>query len=279
MSPGTRGRLRIGVLLALATALAPAAIAEPIEPASPASRVGFDQKLGADVPRDLEFRDEQGRVVHLGDYFGKRPLVLQLAYYECPMLCGMAIDGLATSLKAVALVPGRDFDLLTVSFKPDETPEQARKRKASAMEVLGGTEAAQAWHFLTGQAPAIDALTSTVGFRYAWDEEQQQYAHATGIVILTPEGRVARYFFGVEYKPRDLRFGLMEASGGRIGTLADQLLLLCYHYNPATGRYGAFAMTSIRAGGLITLLGLGALVLLLRRQERKRSLPEREDRE
>lgn len=261
--------LRIVVLLA-AGLVSPGGVgAEPIEVSSPASRVGFDQKLGASAPLDLVFRDEEGREIRLRDAIGGRPAILQLAYYECPMLCTMAIEGLATTLKAVSKEPGREFVIVTVSFKPDETPEQARARKREALAVLGRPEAGPSWRFLTGSEASIAALTSAVGFRYAWDEEQKQYAHATGIVLITPEGVISRYFFGVEYKPRDIELGLVESSSGRIGTLADKLLLLCYHYDPSTGRYGAIVMNGVRAAGALTVLVMvGCLVWALRRERR-----------
>ena len=261
------------VTVALAVlALAPAGVSgEALEATSPAREVGFDQKLGAQIPLSLEFRDDAGRTVRLGDYFGQKAVVIQLVYYECPMICGLAIEGLAKSLKAVGLEPGSDFTIVTVSFNPRETPEQALQRKEEALRVYGDAGLGKSWHFLVGRKEEILSLTSTVGFRYAWDEEQQQFAHATGIVIATPDGRVARYFFGVEHTPRDMKFGLIEASGGEIGSFTDQLLLLCYHYNPTTGRYGMIAMTSIRVGGAITVVVLGGFVLLMLLRERRRS--------
>ena len=263
------GRAARAVLHVLALAACPA-FAERIEPNSPAREVGFDQKLGDQFPLDLEFKDETGATVRLGQYFGKKAVLVQFVYFNCPMICSMALEGLAKTMKALALDPGRDFEIVTISFDPRDTPEVAAKRKEATIEAFGRADAAPAWHFLTGTQDAIRKVTSATGFRYTWDEEQQQFAHATGIVIVTPEGKIARYFFGVEYKPRDIRFGLVEGSGGKIGTLADQLLLLCYHYNPTTGKYGAIAMSSIRAGGLVTVLLLGVFIALMFRRERKR---------
>jgi protein SCO1/2 len=251
------------VLLA-ATSLVPAA------PPSPALEVGFDQKLGEQVPLDLEFRDEEGRVVRLGDLFQGRPVILSLAYYDCPMLCGLSLQGIASSLKTLAFDAGKEFEVVTVSFNPKETPAQARTKKTQSLDLYGRPDAAPGWRFLTGDLEPIRRLTGAVGFRYAWDEEQKQYAHPTGIVVLTPAGRIARYFFGVEYAPKDLRLGLVEAAEGRIGSLADRLLLLCYRYDPKTGRYSGLAIGAVRAGGLLTVVVLGACIALAVRRERRR---------
>jgi protein SCO1 len=247
--------------------------AEPPAAAAPlpeALQVGFDQNLGGQVPLDLELRDEEGRDVRLGDLFGGRPVILSLAYYGCPMLCGMALQGIASSLKTLSFDAGREFEVVTVSFDPKETPAQARDRKTQSIDLYGRPGAAQGWRFLTGSAESIRALTQAVGFRYAWDEEQKQYAHPTGIVLLTPKGRIARYFFGVEYAPKDLRLGLIEAADERIGTLADRLLLLCYRYDPKTGRYSGLAISLIRAGGIVTLLALVAGVTTAVLREKRR---------
>ena len=236
----------------------------------PALRVGFDQNLGAQVPLDLAFRDEDGRAVRLGELFRDRPVVLSLAYYDCPMLCGLSLEGIASSLKTLSFVPGKEFEMITVSFDPRDTPVQARLRKARSLDLYGRPGAAPGWRFLTGDAEAIRRLTGAVGFRYAWDEEQKQFAHPTGIVVLTPDGRIARYFFGVEYAPKDLRLGIVEASEGRIGTLADRLLLLCYQYDPKTGRYSGVALGLVRAGGLATVVTIGLLIGTTVWRERRR---------
>ena len=240
-------------------------------PLPEALQVGFDQRLGAQVPLDLEFRDEEGVTVRLGDLFGGRPVILSLAYYGCPMLCGMALQGIASSLKTLSFDAGREFEVVTVSFEPKETPQQARARKAQSIDLYGRPGADRGWRFLTGDAEPIRRLTQAVGFRYTWDEEQKQYAHPTGIVVLTPQGRIARYFFGVEYAPKDLRLGLIEAADGRIGGLADRLLLLCYQYDPKTGRYSGLAIALIRAGGIATLAALGLFIALALRRERRRA--------
>jgi protein SCO1/2 len=239
-------------------------------PVDPGADIGFDQRLGGQVDLDLPFRDESGRDVRLRDYVRDRPVVLSLAYYGCPMLCGLALQGLAGSLKPLAFEPGREFVVLTVSFNPRETPAMARAARDSALAAYGRPGGASGWHFLTGDEEAIRRLTDDVGFRYAWDEESRQYAHATGIVLLTPEGRISRYFFGIDYAPKDLRLGLIESAGGRIGTLADRLLLLCYRYDPHTGRYSAAAMGAVRAGAVVAVLGLGTLIVRMLRRERRR---------
>ena len=236
----------------------------------PALRVGFDQRLGEQVPLDLEFRDEEGGAVRLGDLFEDRPVILSLAYYDCPMLCGLSLQGIASSLKTLRFDAGKEFEVITVSFNPQDTPGQARSRKVQSLDLYGRPGAGKGWRFLTGEAKAIRRLTGAVGFRYAWDEEQKQYAHATGIVLLTPAGKIARYFFGVEYAPKDLRLGLVEAADGRIGTLADRLLLLCYRYDPKTGRYSGLALGLVRAGGLATVMALGVLIASTIWRERRR---------
>ena len=268
--------------LAAAAATTPAAAssgggmlggAEPPAAAAPlpeALQVGFDQNLGGQVPLDLEFRDEEGRAVRLGDLFGGRPVILSLAYYGCPMLCGMALQGIASSLKTLSFDAGREFEVVTVSFDPRETPAQARDRKTQSIDLYGRPGASQGWRFLTGDAEPIRALTRAVGFRYVWDAEQKQFAHPTGIVLLTPKGRIARYFFGVEYAPKDLRLGLVEAADERIGTLADRLLLLCYRYDPKTGRYSGLAITLIRVGGIGTLVALVAGITTAVVREKRR---------
>ena len=229
--------------------------------------IGFDQRLGDKVPLDAVFRDETGRAVKLGDYFGKRPVVLSLAYYECPMLCTVTLNGLASALDVLSFDPGRDFEIVTVSFEPKETPELAAAKKAAYLHRYHRPGAAAAWHFLTGDAAQIRRLTEAVGFRYAWDETTKQYAHASGIMVLTPEGRLARYLYGVEYAPKDLRFALVEASQGKILSPVDRLLLYCYHYDPSRGRYGTTVMAVLRLAGILTVAGLGALVIVLRRRE------------
>lgn len=240
-------------------------------PQSPGREVGFDQKMGARLPLDATFRDEAGRDVRLGDYFGKKPVVLSLAYYECPMLCGMALEGLARSLKGFDLVPGKDFEVVTLSFNPTEKPELARGKKTNLVQFYGKPGGEEGWHFLTGDEAQIRRVTETVGFRYRWDEKQKQYAHATGVVLVTPEGVVSRYFFGIEYAPKELRLGLSEASSGKVGGLTAQLLLLCYQYDPSVGKYTASTLKVLKVAAAATMLALGGFIAVMLRRERVRA--------
>jgi protein SCO1 len=234
-------------------------------------KVAFDQKLNAQLPLDLPFRDETGRAVVLGDYFNHgRPVVVSLVYYECPMLCTLVLNGLAGAMKGMSLEPGKDYDLVTVSFNPRETPQLASAKKKTYVQRYGHAEAGTSWHFLTGEDAAIRQLTQAVGFHYVYDEATGQYAHATGIMVATPDGRLAKYLYGIEYSPRDLRLALVDASAGRIGSPVDRLLLYCYHYDPKTGKYGLVVMSLIRIGGLITMVALGAFIAVMVSRERRR---------
>jgi protein SCO1/2 len=229
--------------------------------------VGVDQHLDGQVPLDLQFRDETGKSVRLGDYFGKRPVILNLAYYGCTMLCGEVQSGIIGSLRALEFNPSTDFDIVTVSFDPKETPEQAAARKNSLLQRYHRPGAEQGWHFLTGDQHNIEALTRSVGFDYQYDPTVNQWAHAAAIMVLTPQGKISKYFYGVEFAPKDLRFGLIEASDNKIGTVVDQMLLYCYHYNPATGKYGAVIMNVLRLAGVATVLILGGLIFILFRRD------------
>jgi len=229
--------------------------------------VGVDQHLDAQVPMDLQFRDENGKSVRLGDYFGKRPVILNLAYYGCTMLCGEVQSGVIGSLKAVNFTPSKDFDIVTVSFDPRETPEMAMAKKKSLLLRYRREGAEQGWHFLTGDQHNIEALTKSVGFDYQFDPHSMQWAHAAAVMVLTPQGKISKYFYGIEFAPKDLRFGLIEASQDKIGTLVDQMLLYCYHYNPATGRYGAVIMNVLRLAGAATALILGGFVFIMFRRD------------
>ncbi len=232
--------------------------------------VGIDQKLNAPVPLDLHFRDEAGRSVPLATYFHGKPVLLALVYYRCPMLCTQILNGVETSLKAVSLNPGQDFEVVSVSFDPQDTPETAGGKRKSVLQRYGRPGTEKGWHFLTGNEPEIRALTNAAGFRYKFDPVTQQFAHASAIMILTPEGRLSRYYYGVEYSPRDLRLGLVEASANKIGTPVDEILLFCFHYDPATGKYGAVAMNMLRgAGALFVLLGGGVLLIVFRHDIRR----------
>jgi len=233
--------------------------------------VGIEQHLDDQIPPDLSFRDESGKSVRLGDYFGKKPMILNLVYYQCPMLCGEVLSGLESALRVLKFDVGKEFDVLTVSFDPRETPDMATKKKAEFLKRYGRPGAADGWHFLTGPQESIDALTKAAGFQYQYDPKTGQFAHATAIMVLTPEGKVAQYYYGVEYAPKDLRLGLIQASQNKIGTLADQVLLYCYHYDPTTGKYGAVISRVLQLSGLATILVLGVLMTVLIRSGRQDS--------
>jgi len=237
------------------------------------AEVGFDQRLDAQVPRDLVFQNERGQAIALRSYFGDKPLILALSYYECTMLCPLVFEGLEQSLSALTFDIGKEFDVISVSIDPTETPAIAAAKKAPYIQQYGRSGAANGWHFLTGDHAAIDRLAESIGFRFAYDAEQQQYAHAAGIVVLTPTGKIARYFYGLDYAPQDLRLGLVEASANRIGSPVDQFLLRCYHYDPVTGKYGIAIQVVMKAAGLLTVLLLGGLILMLNRQEKNYGLP------
>jgi protein SCO1/2 len=234
---------------------------------APLRKVGIDQRLNNQVPLDLVFTDENGQEVRLGQYFGKKPVVLSLVYYDCPMLCTQVLNGLTGSLKALKFDVGRDFEVVTVSFDPREKADLARQKKDGYMARYGREGAAAGWHFLTGSEASIAALTGAVGFHFAWDEETQQFAHASGIMILTPEGKVSRYFYGIDYAPRDMQLGLVEASNNKIGSPVDQILLYCFHYDPQTGKYGFVIMNAMRVLGFATFFGLALLIFVMKRRE------------
>lgn len=225
--------------------------------------VGIEQHLGEQIPADLMFRDETGKAVRLGDYFGKKPMILNLVYYQCPMLCGEVLTGLESALRPLKFDVGNQFDVLTVSFNPNETPELAAQKKAEYLKRYKRAGADAGWHFLTGPEPSIEALTNAAGFQYEYDAKTQQFAHATAIMILTPSGKIAQYYYGVEFAPKDLQLGLVEASGNKIGSPLDQMLLYCYHYDPDTGKYGAIISRILKISGLATILVLGAFVGLM----------------
>lgn len=277
-------RVVLGVLLFLLTSIPPLAAQitgaptpgyrpEPGVAASTMPRalqeIRFDQKLDTPLPLDTTFRDEDGRAVQIGEYFGAKPAVLAFVYYDCPMLCTQVVNALASSLRTLSLTAGEEFDVVLVSFDPRETPALAKQKKAEAVARYGRPETAGGWHFLTGDEPAIRRLTEAAGFRYVWDEDTKQFAHPSGVIVVTPDGRPARYLFGIEYGPRDLRLALVEASAGKIGSPADQLLLFCYHYDPMTGRYGFVVMRVLRVLGVATVLGILAFIIVMVRRERR----------
>jgi len=269
-----KGRTALALTLALVPALAAAqmgAVAPP-RPATPGvlQEIGFDQRLGEAVPLELAFTDETGRAVKLSDYFGKKPVVLSLVYYECPMLCTISLNGLAGALEVLSFVPGQEFEVVTVSFDPTETSALAAAKKKAYMARYQRPEAHAGWHFLTGPKESVDALTRAVGFRYVWDEATRQFAHPAGVLVLTPEGRISHYLFGVEYAPKDLRLALVDAASGGIGNLTDQLLLYCYRYDPQTGSYSARILDIVRVLGVLTVVGLGVFILTASRKRRPR---------
>lgn len=229
--------------------------------------VGIDQKLNASVPLDLTFTDENGKTVELQQYFGQKPVILSLVYFKCPMLCTRILDDLDESLKQVPLNMGKDYTVLTVSFDPTDTPVLANSKRQLYTGMYGRAGGAQGWHFLTGKESQIKALTAAVGFRYAYDPASQQYAHASGIMILTPQGKLSRYFYGITFRPLDLRLGLVDASHGNIGSPVDEVLLFCCQYDPATGKYGVIISHVIQLAGGVTLLLLGGLIFVLFRRE------------
>ena len=263
---------RLGVLLLLCSCAALAQF-RPNEKPKALEEVGLDQLLNNRVPLDATFTDEQGRTVRLGDYFsGNKPVVLSLVYYQCPMLCGEVLKGMTSTLAAIKLEPGRDFQIVTISIDPTDTPATAFAKKQA---VLGRYKRAQAdagWHFLVGQKPQIDLVANSVGYHYRYDAPSKQYFHPAAIMVLTPQGHVAQYFYGIEYAAQDVRLGLVEASNEKIGTITDQILLFCYHYDAAQGRYTPAIMRAVRIGGVITLLGLGTLLgVLIRRGPRSQA--------
>jgi protein SCO1/2 len=249
------------------------AIAASVLPAA-LRNIGVDQKLNEQVPLNLVFHDEAGQDAPLASYFGSRPVVLAMVYYQCPMLCTQILNGLVMSLRYMTLESGQDFEVIAVSIDPTETPALAAKKKAEYVRRYAKGSAG--WHFLTGAEPQIKQLASAVGFRYAYDPKTKQYAHASAIMVLTPSGRLSRYFYGIEYSPRDLRLGLVEASENKIGTPVDQVLLYCYHFDPSTGKYSAIVMNIVRLAGLLTLLIFGPLLIWLWRSDpnRRRSAGE-----
>jgi protein SCO1/2 len=254
--------------IAALTLLASPIFAQQPGPPPILREVSIAQRLNEPIPREIIFRDENGKIVHLGDYFGTKPIVLSLVYFDCPALCTEVLNGELRTMKAITLDLGKDFDAITVSFEPKDTPELAKAKRDVYAGQYGRPGARENWHFLTGDQPSIDALTQAAGFHYAYDSASRQYAHAAAILVLTPHGRIARYFYGVQYPGRDVRLGLVEASEGKIGTPTDHALLYCYQYDPATGKYGLIVMNVVRAGGVLTMLVLGIFMFVMFRRER-----------
>jgi protein SCO1/2 len=231
--------------------------------------VTFSQRLGEQLPLDARFKDESGRDIALGDYFGKKPVVLAFVYYQCPMLCPLVMNGISSALKVIPFTPGKEFDVVLISFDPRDPPEAANAKKRAHLQHWAVPETADGWHFLTGTEQDIRRVTSAAGFTYEWDEETQQFSHVSGVLVATPDGRLSRYFYGVEFSPKDLRLALVDSSQGRLGSVVEELLLYCFHYDPSTGKYGAAFMNILRLGGVLTVgLILGFVVLMRRRDSR-----------
>jgi protein SCO1/2 len=256
-----------------ASAQNPTGLVDPGEPTSARpgllSKIAIDQRIGTQIPADIPFVDENGQNVTIGQYFGKRPVILALVYYECPMLCTQVLNGLVSAVSVMNLEAGREFDVVAVSFNPKEGPGLASQKKANYVQRYGRPQTADGWHFLTGTEASIARLTQTVGFQYAFDPKIGQYAHGAAIEVLTPKGTIARYFYGIEFSPRDLRFGLVEASSERIGSIVDDVLLFCYHYDPSTGKYGASVLTLVRLGAIATVLAFAIFLTVNLRRERR----------
>ena len=272
--------VQLAILLATTLAIAqpPSSFqdksSQPASQVSPSdlANVGINQRLNQQVPLDLEFKDETGKTVRLGDYFHSgRPVILNLVYYTCPMLCGEELAGEASALSMLKFTPGKEYEVVSVSFNPDETPKDAAEKKqvyiARINEHLEHKTSGDGWHFLTGQQPQIKQLADAVGFHYRRDPQTKQFIHATGIMIVTPAGRIAQYYYGVEFSPKDIRLGLIEAARGNIGNVVDEVLLYCYHYDPKTGRYGAVVTNIIRLAGAATMLILGGFLIVMFRRE------------
>jgi len=260
------GRLGLVVLCLCSTDFLPRVCAQTVSKEA-LKRIKFDQKLGAQVSPNLQFRDENGKLVRLGDYLGKKPVILVLGYYGCPMLCTFVLNGMIGSLQDIKWEIGNQFEVINVSIDPHETPALAAAKKKSYVRRYGRHDASAGWHFLTGEEPAIRRLTGEVGFGYAYDAQIKQYAHPSGVVILTPDGKVSHYLSGVIYSTKELNEALAEASASKVGSPIHQLFLLCFHYSPITGKYGALIMYGVRATGILTLLLLGRLIVVSIRRE------------
>ncbi len=237
-------------------------------------KVGIDQKLNSQLPLDAEFKDENGNAVKLGDYFGKgKPVVLALVYYECPMLCNEVLNGLTGSLKGISFDAGKDFDVVAISFdaRENERADLTKNKKASYMARYGRAGAEKGWHFLTGEQSEIDKVTQAVGFNYQFDEKSNQFAHAGGIMVATPEGKLSRYLYGIDYSPKDLKFSLMDSAQSKIGNPVEQLYLYCFHYDPSSGKYGLAILSVLRLLAVATLLGIGGLLIVFWRYNKNKA--------
>jgi len=281
----TEGRRQKAAALCVATvrclvaaALLPAllaALAAPVQAQSiqqVQEQVKFEQRLNQPLPLDARFKDEGGRDVALGDYFGKRPVIVALVYYECPMLCNLVLNGLLKSIRTLKFTAGKEFDIVVISFNPRETPALAARKKDNYVREYARVNADLGWHFLTGTEDSIQRVTQAAGFSYIWDAGTNQYAHASGILVATPQGKLYRYFYGIEYAPRDVRFALIEASENKLGTPVDALMLYCFHYDAATGKYGVVVHRVLRLAGITTVALIAGFVLVMLRRERRGEL-------
>lgn len=237
-------------------------------------KIGIEQKLGGQMPMETVFKDESGNAVKLGDYFNKgRPVILAFVYYECPMLCNEVLNGLTGTLKGISFDAGKDFDVVAISFdaRENEKPDLAKNKKDSYMTRYGRPGTEKGWHFLTGTKESVEAATKAAGFGFEWDEKSNQFAHAGAIMITTPDGRLARYFYGIDYSPKDVKFGIMESAESKVGNAAEQLLLYCYHYDPSTGKYGLAVLRVMRMGAVLTILGMGLMGFVFWRRNKVKS--------
>ena len=259
----------IAILLLGSTTPAQIPAPKPAPPNEVVEQISIDQKLGGQLPLGLTFRDESGRTVKLGDYFDKKPVILSLVYFRCPQLCNMSMNGMLAAFMALTPSIGTDFEVLTVSFDPNETPELAAAKKKTYVNEYKREGADAGWHFLTGDAESITRLTEAVGFRYYYDPRTNQYAHGSAIMLLTPDGKLSRYFYGIEFSARDINLGLVEATDGKIGTLAEKMMLLCYQYDPRSGKYGFAIVTALRAGAALTVLSLCTFWFFMYRRDRR----------
>jgi protein SCO1/2 len=255
------------IVLALAV-VSSSVITAADDPRTVVQNIGFDQNLNQQLPLQLAFTNEDGKAVTLKDYFNDKPVVLVFMYHQCRLLCNVELEGLIKCLRAMSLSPGKDFNLVTVSFDPGDTAQSSSDKKNEYIRLLGRPAAAAGWHFLTGSKQSIAALTSAAGFRYVYDAASKQYMHASGILVLTPAGKTSRYLYGIEYYPRDLNLALVEASENKIGTLSDQVLLYCYRYDPMTGKYGLVILNVLRIAGVMTVLALASYIFLMWRRDR-----------
>jgi protein SCO1/2 len=261
--------IAIGLLLIAVAAFSESSATAPKLP----GRVGIEQRLDQQLPLDVPFRDENGRPVLLRDSFHGKPVILNFVYFTCPMLCSIVVDGMTSSMTELKFSIGKEFDVVTISIDPHDTPRAAWAKRDKYIRRYGRPTAYESWHFLTGTEASIRKVADAAGFFYAYDKNRNQYAHGTTLIVLTPQGRISRYLYGFEYRPRDLRLALVEASAGKIGSATDAVLLLCYHYDPATGKYSRVAMNYVRLGGCATVLCLACFIFIMVRREKRDQTP------